>query len=221
MNAYWLKFKLLSDATFGRGDGVASVVDSEVQHNRYGLPYLAGRALKGLLESECADILFALEQQGKLGEWKEAARCLFGGPGSTDQEIAVMRVGNARLPEDIRRAVRVGIQRGELRREQVLESLTSIRYQTSIDAKSGAPSRATLRATRVILRQTPFEAQIQFTEEPTKKDKALLAACVLAWRRGGTGRNRGRGELKAHLFNAQQQEVSGTWFDLFKSEVTR
>lgn len=221
MNTYWLRFKLLSDTTFGRGDGVASVVDGEVQHDIYGLPYLTGRALKGLLESECADILFALEQQGKLDHWKEAAQRLFGGPGSTDEEIAVMRVGNARLPEDMRLAVRVGVQRGELHREQVLESLTSIRYQTNIDAVRGAPAHATLRATRVILRQTPFEAQIRLIEEPTKEDKALLAACVLAWRRGGTGRNRGRGELKAHLFNAQQQEVTGTWFDLFKSEVTR
>lgn len=65
MRTYWLKFTLKSDATFGRGDGVAGMVDSEVQHDSYGLPYLGGRTIKGLLGEECASILFALRQQGK------------------------------------------------------------------------------------------------------------------------------------------------------------
>jgi len=69
MMTFLLKFTLESDATFGRGDGVAGVVDSEVQHDPYGFPYLGGRALKGLLGDECANILFALEQQGKAQHW--------------------------------------------------------------------------------------------------------------------------------------------------------
>ena len=40
---YWLKIDLLSDTTLGRGDGVAGVVDAEVQHDAYGLPYLSGK----------------------------------------------------------------------------------------------------------------------------------------------------------------------------------
>jgi hypothetical protein len=220
MSTYWLKFTLSSDATFGRGDGVAGVVDSEVQHDEYGLPYLTGRALKGLLENECADILFALKLQGKLGPWQGAAHHLFGRPGSRGEDMAVMRIGDARLPRDVRRAVRVGVQRKELRREQVLESLAAIRYQTAVDAESGAPARATLRATRVVLRQTPFEAKIRFTGEPAQKSKALLAACVMALRRAGMGRNRGRGELSdVRLFDTRGRDVTGAWFAIFESEV--
>lgn len=39
----WLKFTLLSDTAFGRGDGVAGLVDAEVLHDPYGLPYLGGK----------------------------------------------------------------------------------------------------------------------------------------------------------------------------------
>ena len=52
-----LKFVLLSDACFSRGDGTAGEVDIEVEHDQYGLPYLNGRALKGLLHEEAAELV--------------------------------------------------------------------------------------------------------------------------------------------------------------------
>jgi CRISPR/Cas system CMR subunit Cmr4 (Cas7 group RAMP superfamily) len=82
MTTYWLEFALKSDATFGRGDGIAGMIDSEVQHDEYGLPYLGGRALKGLLGEECANIIFWLKAQGKAQRWQETAQRLFGKPGS-------------------------------------------------------------------------------------------------------------------------------------------
>src|SRR3990172_4158071 len=100
MTTYWLKIKLISDATFGRGDGVAGLVDAEVQHDEYGLPYLSGKNLKGLLGAECAEILFALEHSrpGTMDGWKAAAQHLFGEPGSGVDETGLMRVGDACLP---------------------------------------------------------------------------------------------------------------------------
>lgn len=219
MRTYWLKFTLKSDATFGRGDGVAGVVDSEVQHDRYGLPYLSGRTLKGLLGEECAGILFALEQQGKAKPWYEAAQRLFGSPGSGAAEQSLMHVGDARIPKELYQAVERGIARGELTREQVLHSLTAIRRQTAMDVETGAPQQETLRSMRVILRETPFEAELSFWVEPPSDDLALLAACIKAWRRAGTGRNRGRGELVARLYDAQGKDITDCYFAHFKEVV--
>jgi CRISPR/Cas system CSM-associated protein Csm3 (group 7 of RAMP superfamily) len=219
MTTFWLKFTLKSDAAFGRGDGVAGMVDSEVQHDAYGLPYLGGRALKGLLSEECANILFALECQGKAHRWKEVAKRLFGNPGSQDADQSLMHIGDARLPDDLRQAVRRGIERGELSREQVLRSLTAIRRQTAVDAQTGAPRKETLRATRVILRQTPFEATLTFLTDPTPDDLALLAACIKALRQAGTGRNRGKGELEARLYDAQGQDVTEEHFARFRQAM--
>lgn len=219
MTTFWLKFTLKSAATFGRGDGVAGVVNSEVQHDAYGLPYLGGRALKGLLGEECANILFALECQGKAERWRAAAQRLFGRPGSREEDQSLLHVGDARLPEDLRQAVKRGIERGELTRKQVLHSLTAIRRQTAVDAKTGAPLKETLRSVRVILRETPFEAPLTFEAEPEPDDLALLAACVKALRRAGTGRNRGRGELTARLYDAQGQDVTDMHFARFQQAI--
>lgn len=218
MTQFWLKFVLKSDATFGRGDGVAGLLDSEVQHDAFGLPYLGGRALKGVLVEECVNILFALKCQGLAKRWSSTAQRLFGLSGSQDEDQALLRIGEAYLPDDLRKAVRIGFERNELTRPQVLNSLTSIRRQTAMEI-DGAPKKETLRSMRVILRKTPFEASIQFRANPDQDDLALLAACIKALRRAGTGRNRGRGELEACLLDAQRSDVTQNYFKWFEKAV--
>lgn len=219
MTTYRLKFTTESDATFGRGDGLASLIDAEVQHDRYGLPFLGGRSLKGLLEEECASILFAL-QPVKDQQFYDAARHLFGIPGSSDSDRAILHISDARLPANFREAIAAGVdvERKELKSEQVLNSLTAIRLQTAMD-ESGAPKTGSLRVMRVILRDTPFEAELTFTRDPSDMDLALLAACVKAFRSAGTGRNRGRGKLTAKLCNVNGKEVTGKHFTIFEKKV--
>lgn len=217
MTSFLLTFKLITDATFGRGDGVAGVVDNEVEHDEYGLPYLGGRALKGLLEEECANILFSLKKQGKGILFFESASHLFGCPGSTHSDEAILHEGAAKLPEDLRKA----IAHANIEREEVLKSLTAIRVQTAIDEELGAPKKGSLRNMRVVLRKTPFLAELSFLQEPSDMDMALLSACVKAFRRAGTGRNRGKGELIAQLCNEKGKEMTDEYFSLFENEVLK
>lgn len=226
----WLELTLLSDATFGRGDGVAGLVDAEVQQDRYGLPYLSGRTLKGLMTGECAEVLFALEKvvPAQRERWRAAARFLFGEPGSDLESIARLRIGDAQLPADLREAVRQGFdsvsddERGKLARAN-LESLTALRRQTALDAM-GVPKEETLRTMRVILRETPFAARLDWLEPPTEDARRLLAATCSALRRVGTGRHRGRGLVATRLLDgspweAGSLEVAKPWLAEFEREV--
>jgi CRISPR/Cas system CSM-associated protein Csm3 (group 7 of RAMP superfamily) len=214
MSTYFLRLNLESDATFGRGDGVAGFVDTEVQHDEYGCPYLGGRALKGLLVNECANLLAALPEAIQ-PRWQISAQRLFGNPGSTLEDSALLSISDAQLPSDLRAAIARDIKRGVINREDVLESLTALRRQTAID-ESGVAKRGSLRTVRVILRETPFEAALHFTEEPTEDDLALLAACIKAFRRAGTGLTRGRGRLTAELLNASRQSMTKEFFEKFR-----
>jgi len=228
MESYWLCFTILSDATFGRGEGLAGMVDQEVDYDRYGLPYLRGRTLKGLLNEECANILYALRQPGaNLERWEKAVQRLLGGPGSTLADDARLCVGAARLPADLCRAVRQALDAagGTLRPADVLDSLTAIRRQTAVDEKTGVPKEGTLRAMRVVLRQSPFEARLTFLDGAQQDDLPLLAACTLALRRAGTGRNRGRGRLRATLHADDKgrpgADITRQQFEIFAQEVRR
>jgi len=220
MIEYTLHIRLLSDATFGRGDGVAGLVDTEVQHDGVGLPYLGGRTLKGLLAAECEDLVYALENTGHEGadRWRIAAEQLFGQSGAALTGESMMRVGPARLPRDLHDVLAQDIANRRISRAEVLETLTTLRRQTAMD-ESGAPRKETLRTLRVILRETTFHARLAFTSPPSDEVLALLAATVKALRRASTGRNRGRGRIQAALYDAQGEPVTGTLFEHFRKAV--
>ncbi len=220
MQTYKLCFELLSATTFGRGDGVASLVDREIEHDAFGLPYVRGRTVKGLLAEECANILFALDLGDKRQAWQETAESLFGSPGSRWEDRGHMRVGDARLPTSLREAVQVALDDKDqsLSPSDMLESVTAIRRQTSLN-EQGAPEKGSLRSMRVILPGVIFESELDFSDAPDPKELGLLAACILAWRRAGTARNRGRGRLRAWLSNSDGQDITKICFAAFEQEV--
>ncbi len=242
MNTYSLKFTLQSDAAFARGDGLAGIVDSEVQHDELGCPFLSGREIKGILAEECADILYSLPH-AKKEVWEIAAARLFGKAGSSTGDTACWSYGDARLPSDLHQALEK--QRDEILsaslpektdsdyylrmrqikedfRREILASLTTIRRQTAMDSKTGAPKDHSLRAMRVVLRETPFEAELVTQDVPGSQeeaqDLALLSACVRAFRRAGTGRNRGKGRLAAVLCGIDESPLNPA-FEKFVQEV--
>ena len=222
MKTYWLKFTTKSDSTFGKGDGLAGLVDVEVMHDKYGLPFLNGRTLKGLLQEECANILFSLKEQNLkvelLDEFYKSAQHLFGNPGSSDSDKSILHISNATLPEDLKKLIEYELSRNKkICSSEILNSLTSIRRQTSFDEISGAPKKNSLRSMRVILRKTPFEAELSFTKDPSGLDLPLLAACVIAFRKAGTGRNRGRGKLVSVL--CDENGTSEKHFETFCEKV--
>lgn len=222
MHKYYLCFTLLSDAAFSRGDGLAGEVDSEIQYDNLGCPFLSGRALKGILVNECADLLAALKQdQRKL--WENSACRLFGQPGQLLSEESITRISDACLPEDLRLALRADLEarlaqiadqsvqmaEQEKFQSEILQCLTSIRSQTAMD-EDGVAKEHSLRSRRVILRTTPFEAEVIYAGENQEQesfDMALLAACTASFRRVGSSRTRGLGKLSAWLENQDHQRA--------------
>lgn len=200
----YLHLKLKSDATFGHGDGVPGVLDEEVEHDPItGLPFLRGKTLKGLLTEECANLLYALQaSKPTLVENKldKAAEYLFGRGGSGLHSQGQLRISAACLPESLRNAIKYEIaSKTFLTSNQVLESLTAIRRQTAIEAETGAAEIGSLRAIRVILRETEFVSELLLPDAAPNEAIQLLAACAQMLHRAGTSRNRGRGRLCAWL----------------------
>lgn len=211
MTQHTLQITLMSDATFGRGDGIAGLVDEEIEHDSAtGLPYIRGRVLRGLLVEECANILYgysqASDKNAKLEtELVTAAQWLFGVGGSGTDNAGHLHVGRATLPDALCKAIAAQVAAQEIAPSDILESLTTIRRQSSVNDK-GAPEDGSLRSMRVLLRGDDtnenaysLSASLIFDSGPDNNALALLAACAACVHRGGTGRNRGRGRLKMAL----------------------
>ncbi len=223
MKLYHVAFTLLSDATFGRGEGIAGLIDNEVEHDADGLPFLRGRTLKGLLSEEADNILSALcgGQESRLDpRWAVARQALFGRPGSERAVAGLVHFGHAQLPEALRETVRLSLAHavGKLDRVAILQSLTGVRRQTAVD-EAGVPEDGSLRSMRIILRQTSFDSTLHSARDLQPDELALLAATVLAFRRAGTGRNRGRGRLVADLRDAGHKSILWEHFDYFTREA--
>ncbi len=217
MAIYRLKIKLLSDTTFGRGDGVAGLIDQEVEHDPFGFPYLRGRTLKGLLSEECDNLIAMLTNHKQ--DWERLACKLFGTLGSTAGTMGIVHVGDACLPEDLRQAVAFQIEDKTLTKTEVIDSLTTIRRQTAIDAQFGTSDEGSLRSFRVVLRDLCFTADLIFERMPSEEMLSLLAVGSLSLRRLGSGRNRGRGHVQCTLHDLDGNNITHQYINHFGTEV--
>ncbi|HKQ77020.1 MAG TPA: RAMP superfamily CRISPR-associated protein [Blastocatellia bacterium] len=195
-----LHLELLSAATFGRGDGVAGLVDREIEHDEDGFPFLRGRTLKGLLFEAAEDLVFALREQGD-ESWEVVRNEVFGRPGSGVMGQGILHVGDARIPDALRALARNEYWRTdkkEFHPDEVIAACTGIRRQTAMNP-DGGPAHGTLRSMRVVLRGMLLESALLCAREPEGEEWALLTGAALGLRSAGTGRNRGRGRLRATL----------------------
>jgi len=186
--------ELLSDATFSRGEGTAGVVDIEIEHDEFGLPFMGGKTLHGLLRDGW------LSMEGSFPELRSAADRIYGPPGDL-AETSILRIGDAELERAVKEWVAWSVRRkhNPLSPGQILAALSDIRAQTSEERESGAPAETTLRSTRVVLRGLLFISPLTWLAEPTTDDLRCLALGVLAARHAGLARHRGRGLVRLAL----------------------
>lgn len=195
MPDYALRIELLSDASFGRGDGVAGLVNQEIEHDAHGLPIIHGRTVKGLIVDACSELMYGLQDDRLI----PIAAWLFGSGGSDNESTGSLYFGTAEIEPNVRTYLREEVQAGRLSREDILDALTVIRRQTAMD-ETDVPADGSLRAQRAVVRGTVFVVPLRFEAEPGEGDLAVLAACAAGVQRGGSGRTRGRGRLKVELF---------------------
>jgi hypothetical protein len=181
---------------------MAGVVDTEVEHDAYGIPFIGGKTLRGLLRDSW------LSMEAVFPELVPAAGRVLGHAQALDDECR-LRIGDATVSAAVRDTiVRAVEQSVHLTPNVILEAFTTIRFQTAENRATGAPDATTLRTSRVVLRDFTFDARLTWLDgyRPNGDDVRVLAACALATRHGGLLRNRGRGHLQLTLGG----DLSGT-----------
>ena len=191
-----LHIELLSDATFSWGEPAPGVADIEIERDSLGLPLIRGRTLRGLLRDSW------LSMAEHFPELASAAERVLGRSRALEESCR-LRIGDAVLPESVRRAVKAALEREAhpLTPGTILDAFTTLRHQTAEDRKTGAPAETTLRTSRVALRGLVLQSQLTWLEgyRPGNDDLRVLALVALATRHGGLARNRGRGHLRITL----------------------
>lgn len=213
----YLQIELLSDTTFSRGEGTAGVVDTEIEYDAYGMPFIGGKTVRGLLRDSW------LSMSTHFPHLHDAAVRVLGHSHNTSlYETCRLRIGDAVLPEPIQQTIRTAVDRKQnpLTPDSVLSAFTTIRYQTAEDRQTGAPETTTLRSSRVVLRGFLFQSPLSWLEgyQPKTEDQKLLALCSLSTRHGGLLRNRGRGHLRITMDGNLTQTQQ--WLQDMQSDAT-
>jgi CRISPR-associated protein Csx10 len=185
-----LRIELLSDTTFGRGEGTAGQVDVEVDHDELGIPFVNGKTIRSLLRDTW------LTMQSQFPELASAACRVFGPHGELG-DTSILRIGRASIDDESRRWIRAAVEeRKSVSAATILAGFTDIRSQTSEDRATGAPERTTLRSMRVLIRKLVLTAELRWLEAPAADDVRCLALALLGTRHAGLSRNRGRGHVR-------------------------
>ena len=216
---FLIRIYLLSDTTFGYSETFSSSMDINIQRDEFGLPLLTGKSLKGVLVSSSMELLSCLNISipSKQHIFRECHDKLFGGK---KQIKPLLRIGNASLPHDLLQAIeKNNYFEKESQNSQLIAAIIHQLTQTAVD-ENRAAKNGSLRKTQVILKGTIFESHLEFFEPPTITDLAFLAAIVKSMQRIGLGQTRGRGLIRAELFEGYSNiSTTDRFFDIFSNMV--
>lgn len=201
---YRLRIELKSATCPAAGIGRPGYVDREVCFDDFGLPYIPGRRLKGLLRDAYEQVFETAE-----GGLPDRSPRLFGAIG--DRQPGAVRFGTARLQRhgELANWINAAFQERSLaiNRDRVIAHYTEIRRQTAIDTATEAPKRDTLRATRVLRRGLIFHALIDGLSDDSAPMIGLAAAALHFI---GSSRTRGLGHVECRLEIADSIDAPAT-----------
>jgi len=171
-------------------------VDIDVHHDD-GLPGLRRSTLNARLGEVCLEFLPARP------DLTGAAARLFGRAGAHD-DTRVLSVRDARLPAQVRRALRSAVDGDRITKSDALDAFTTVVTTTAIDA-TGAPRHGSRREVRAVRPGVTFVAELRWlVAQPTATDLTCLARAVLGLHQIGLGGSRGRGLVTATLDGDQE-----------------
>ena len=192
---------LYSDFCSGNGYSYYGTIDSEAEHDTFGLPFIPARRLKGCLR-ECARLL---RDSGLWEESTDPLNYLFGVSG--DDSTKGIRIENAYISgyEQIEVGLKLLQENKEIKKyispDEVLDLFSNVKAQTRME--NGVADDNSLRFTRIIHQFSPFDKKnrlefIAKVEYPDGQEDKLKQICK-ALRHIGMNRNRGLGCVKCEF----------------------
>lgn len=172
--------KLKSDAIPGSGTSLAGIIDRDVAYDKYGLPYIPAKRIKGVLKESAEDLRIP----------KNQIKDIFG-IGHNKKGVD-LRIDNGYLKnhQDYRELLQKESMNTFLPNQSVLDYFTYTRSQTTIE--EGVAKENSLRVSRVLKKGLEFEFDIQCN---TKHIEDLKQICKVT-RSFGSSRTRGFGEIE-------------------------
>ncbi len=198
-----VRVKALSPITLSSGQADVNK-DTEVVHDRFGLPYFPAKRLKGLLYESALEVKEMAETAGMNFIKQETIDELF----RHGIENGVQLVAeDLHLPDYENMTDDLEYLQEQypkfIRPEDVLQEFTSIRYQTAINGETGTALRTSLRNLRVVDEDIVFTGTWEVRNGKPEHLEVLALAMQNLSSAGGK-RNRGFGRIECKMTDQEK-----------------
>ena len=201
---YKIKIELLSDMCPSSGGAYGSVVDTDIEYDFYGIPYISAKRIKGCLR----------ESALLMREWGMDIHVeeIFGEKG---RKKGNLRLGNAMVPQYSEYCTEIVSQGNSaiVHPQSVLQFFSYSRAQTSLER--GVAKEGSLRMLRVLKRGLVFEAEA-FVADIYYQEMTEICRCT---RNMGLNRTRGMGEVKVSFEEKKPENQIPEGFDRIEKQI--
>ena len=202
---YTLTIKLLSPTMLMSGQGDVNT-DSTIIHDRYGIPYIPAKRVRGVLYESALEVAEMMELS-KLDTFTiEDVNVLFNR--STDDQLVEdnpkLAIFNLTIEDYDAVANDIAALQSDVHlkkiftKDRILGEYISMRYYTSIEKDSGTALEGTLHNSRVLNRHLVFKGNIAI-DDMTETERLILSCAVRNLTGIGGKRNRGFGRIECTI----------------------
>lgn len=206
-----LEIKLLSHTLPGSGNGIGTEINSDVVFDEFGIPYIPGKRIKGCLRDSACEIVEIAPQNLELET--SLVEKIFGKTGGLESPGIIVKNFYLEDYEDNKNWLNYLISKEDssITVERVKEFFTIKRTATSIN-KDGVAEEKSLRRFRYLKKGLKFSGEkgLKFSGEIILEDLEclnLLSFACANFRRMGSQRTRGAGEIECSLLNDKKENL--------------
>jgi CRISPR-associated protein Csx10 len=203
-DSFTVRLEMLSDWHIGAGFGRPGNIDSLVQRDPNGLPFVPAKTLTGIWRDALERLVYALDERNQTGAWSRWVDFLFGNqpalpgaPPDVKPRAARLEIKPAYLPELLR------VRLTGKKQKPLCDALTFIKPGVQIEDASGTSKTDFLRFEEMARVGSLLEAECKFDVEGVVLEvkhrqaiAALLVASALLVDRIGGKRRRGSGKCR-------------------------
>ncbi len=199
-----LQIKLKSDLCAGSGEGLGSLIDTDICYDNFGLAYIPSKRLKGLIKEAFVEYSDWAKNEANSEMFERISKELFGVENSNNScnlKIDNAYLENADIIEDEIPKIEDRYQK-YVSKQRIINLNTDIRYQTAVEQETGVAKENSLRSIRVLNSGETFFAIL---ECDTEDESQILEKCVKLVTHMGNNRTRGFGEIECKLLDMEEE----------------
>ena len=206
MAQYTLRIEALSPLALTSGKADVTL-DSEIVHDKYGIPLFPAKRLRGLLYESAVEVAEMAQLSGRDFLTRETVAELFRRSEAQDSSVRLSLhdlhpEGYKELSDDL--AYLMARYEGTLAPEDILAEYTAVRFQTEIVKETGTARDNSLHNMQAALADDLiFCGELTLTGGEARHAEALALACANL-RSAGLKRNRGFGKIRCTLSGEEE-----------------